>query len=652
MKGSKYKRAGILFVTVVLLFGCLSAMNSAGARPYFFVARPIIATELSYENEDEQRKNPFTDLEKQTDTFKQSLDIRTIGWLYHPALAKFTIGFKPEWKQQSTDTSGDATERDDDSTFFGYFLDARFLQYKPYTLDIYSRHDRSEFDSTLSTDSVTESDINRATLYLKGQTLPTTITYEHRDVDFDGFRRTRDTYDTFRFESRHLTDRSQTYLRAENITQDREVNNSNIDVDRSLLSFNNAFRLKENARLSTTFITFNTKTDGTKSDQTTFTESLYVHHTPNFSTDYEVTYETRDEETFSSDIWFLSAGLEHHLYENLTTSLDVDARNEDTSNGEIDVYETDLDFRYVRRIPGGRIRFFNGYGYRLEDNSLRSDTGTRSNEAHTLIGTIPSFLDALNIDVDSIVVTDNTETIVYIENLDYVITVQGNSVGIARTLLGGIANGQQVLVDYTFTPQAPFKTGRTSIRFGASLDLWRSLQLYYNIQRVKERLLSGTRPEDLTDDTINIVGSEYKWRWLTTSAEYENRDTVRTPLSRWRVDESLFLKRWSKFSFSASAGYSETKFDDTGDETKERHFGANLHWQIGPRRFFESRVFSRKVTGDVQDTTSDGIVSRFEWGYGAWTGTIKHEFLNERDGVSKEDRDRQRILLLLRRVFR
>jgi hypothetical protein len=652
MKGHKYQSAGITFFTVAVLFSCLIATGSTDARPLFFVARPIVAMELSYENEDERRNNPFRDQKEVTDTFKEILDIRSVGWLYHPALAKFSFGFKPEWKQQSTDSGGDAVDRDDDSNFYGYFVDARLLPYKPYTLDLYSRHDRSEFDSTLNPDSVTESDINRATLFLKSQSLPTSLTYEHREVDFQGFRDSYDEFDTVRLESKHLTNRSQTFLRAENVSQDREINNSGINVDRHLVSLNNAFRLKENARLSTTFLTFDTKTDGSKSDQTTFTEALYIDHTSNFETNYELTYETRDEESFSSDILFLSAGLEHQLYENLTTSLDVDTRHEDTSNGEIDVYETALDFHYNRRIPGGRVRLRNGYGYRVEDNSLRSDTALRSNEPHRLIGTTVSFLDAINVDEDSIVVTDNTETIVYIENLDYVVTVQGDSVGIARDPFGGIADGQQVLVDYTFTPQAPFKTGRRAIRFGAALELWRKLELYYNFQRVKEDLLSGTRPVDLTNDTINIVGFEYQWRWSTTSAEYEDRDTVRTPLSRWRVDQTLYLKQWRKISFSASAGYAETQFDDSGDEQKDRHFGANLHWLIGPRRFFESRAFSEKVTGNVLDTNRDGIVSRFEWGYGAWTGTIKHEFLKEHDGISEEDRDRHRILLILRRLFR
>jgi hypothetical protein len=78
---------------------------------------------------------------------------------------------------------------------------------------------------------------------------------------------------------------------------------------------------------------------------------------------------------------------------------------------------------------------------------------------------------------------------------------------------------------------------------------------------------------------------------------------------------------------------------------------ANVRWRPHRRVEIAANAFTRRVRGDLQRTESTGITSQLRWRYGRWSGSMKFEFLRQRDDLNGQSRDLQRAFVLLRRRF-
>jgi len=639
------------FLPAIMLLTVFGA-HSAFARIDYLVERPVIKLSLEYQEKDENRSGPSIEpRNEQTDTFWQRLELESRGWLYHPDLLLFSFGLEPQWKQLDTKAS-DTFFRGDNDKFLGYYLDANVLRQKLHSFKLFLRQSRNEFNSTLSPDNITETDISRVVWIINNNLFPTTVTLEKNDTKFEDFFSTRDDSNIFRLESKYSSDKHQFNLLSEYVDQLREIDVQRIDVKRSLLNMNSNYAFSDSTRL--TSIIFNLDSQSNVSDSKSFlwSEKLMLQHRPKLRSEYTARFDSRENNSFRSDAKFLSGALEHLLYENLTTRFELHSSNDDFDNGEIDITEADLDFRYRRKIPVGMLTITNGYAYRVEDNKIDSSSSQVLNERHTLNGITQEFLDRTSIDLDSIIVTDITKTTTYIEGIDYVLSVVGDSVAIERGIFGGIADGETVLVDYVFLTQSPFKADRRSARFGVNLNLWRILGFHYNYSKVKEELISGIRPSDLSNDRVQRIGASLRWRWSTTTADYELRDTVRTPLIRRQIQQAFAFRVSRSLSFGASARYAETDFRDSGSDSRAIGFAGNLRWDMGSWGRLEVNAFSRDIDGESQRTRSEGLISKWSLRYGDWSGFVRYEDINESDDLTIQTRDRRLVTLHVSRIFR
>ena len=618
----------------------------------YAVDRPVVTLSLEYQQKDESRSGPGVPLRREeSDTFWQSLELQSRGWIYHPDLLLFSFGLEPQWKQQDT-TATDPFTRDDSDNFLGSFLDAQVLRQKPHSFKLFLRQSRNEFNSTLSPDNITEIDVARAGWLINSDFLPTTVTFERNNTKFEDFSSTRDDSDIFRVESKYKSDKHQFNLLSEYVDQFRQIDVQEYNVDRYLLNINSNYAITDKVRLTSTIFNVDSESEISDSKNFLWSERLMWEHRPNLRSEYTARFDARENESFRSDARFLSGALEHHLYENLRSRLELYTSNDKFNDGEIDIREVDLDFRYLRAIPIGMLTITNGYAYRVEDNDIDAESSQVLGEPHRLVGTSPEVLVRSNIDINSVIVTDTSRLITYIEGIDYILNPVGDSVTIERRLFGGIADGETVLVDYVFATQAPFKKDRRSARFGANVNLWHSLRLYYNYNRIKEELISGTLPSDLSNDRIQRVGASFRWRWSRTTADYELRDTVRTPLSRLRFQQAFTFRVTPSFSFGASAGYSETDFRESGSDSRTIGLTGNLRWDMGRWGRFELSAFSRDIDGESQQTISNGLISKWSMRYGQWYGFVRFEELDESDDLIIQDRERSLVTLHVSRVFR
>lgn len=636
----------------LILVLCITYGGVAHAEWPYAIDRPTVDLSLEYRAEDEFRSSPqIGPRQEDTDTFWQRLELKSKGWLYDPDFVTFSFLLQPEWKQQDFSATG-GFSREDDDRFLGYFLDAHVLRQKLHSLKLFLRRSRNEFDSSLSPDNITDTDITRAVWLVDSALLPTSVTFEKNKLTFDDFVTTLEDSNILRIDSRHKSDKHQFMALAELLQQDRQVDVQKFDVTRMMVSVNSRYMLSESTRLTSALFGLDSDSDINDTRSVMWSERLRVKHRPKLRSEYAVRFNSRENESFRSDVTELSAAVEHELYENLTTRLDLKSSHDDLSNGRVDIRDAVLDFQYRREIPIGVLNVSNAYTYRKEDNDIDALSSQVINESVQLEGTSPAFLNRARIDLSSIIVTDATSATIYVEDLDYVVTVVGDSVTIERTLFGSIGDGDSVLVDYTYETRAPFESDRFGVRFGVSVNLWRRLRVYYNRSRLSEDLVSGTAPTDLADDTIERTGATLDWRWSRTSVEYEDRDTVRTPLTRWRAQQSLNFRIRKTLSAGVSASYSETEFKDSTNDSRSHGVSGNLRWNL--RRFGELEiiVYSRDVDSDAQTSSSEGLSARWSARFGAWHSLVQYESLDDEELLTEQIRDRNVVTLQLRRTFR
>ena len=107
-----------------------------------------------------------------------------------------------------------------------------------------------------------------------------------------------------------------------------------------------------------------------------------------------------------------------------------------------------VGFDYTKKIPFGQLRLSYHYYRHNQENESEEVPRQILNEPHILLDGSPELLDKPYVDISSVVVKDNTGTIIYQENLDYILVERNNFVEVQRVLGGLIPNGGQILVDY------------------------------------------------------------------------------------------------------------------------------------------------------------------------------------------------------------
>lgn len=622
-----------------------------GQWPVFYMERPTATLDLAYEVDHEEREGPFIDQAKDTTTARQKLDIRTRGYVYHPALLVYSIGLRPEFKQQHTETTGAVIPKDD-AKFLGYFVDMTLLQLKPYTVNLFASKDRADFKSSLGPDVATESSLFRGRLLLKYPILPSTITLESNESRFENFFSSFEKADAARIESSHKTEASRTAFKAESVRQTRSIGTRSFTTERTDTLLSNIYTPSRARTLTSSARFGRNRSELFDFSATNIASGLTLRHSEKFSTRYDLRLDKREGKDFSFDSRSASAGLTHLLYENLTTNLNAFGTQSRLSAGSLDAYGGNLSFLYRRRIPWGHVSANLGRSGRIEDDRRTGAFTEARGEALALSGTTPVLLINVNADVPSIVVKNAAETIIYVENIDYVLSAIGRSVTIARTLFGGIADGQQVLVDYRYQAQPPAKTAITTDSVGFDLSLWSALRLYYQRSRSKQTLLSDTRAFEPFDDTVERIGAEFNWKWSTTRVEVEDRDTTRTPTKHRMAQQVLSFQPSRDLSFGFSVDFSELTLKETGDVTESTGARANFRWRPSPTAWLSVEALAQRSRGRIQDTERKGLTAVYEWTYFAWQPSLRYLFLDETNGLTGDARKRQTLLLQVRREFR
>ena len=608
---------------------------------YFYLERPKVGLGLSYEFEEVRRKASGNETKDTSNEFRERLPLETSGWAYHPALCKFTLDFVPEWAQTKRDL--DPGGSGSDNVFVpSYALDAIFLEPKPYTLHAFANRRELKLRSAFSEPTDTTIDTYGADLRLKYyKVLPTFLKYTHTDTDQSGFFDSTGARDDFQISSQRVTNNSTTTLNSLYSDDERTSGGDTVRVKTFDGNLGNEYYIAGDKR-KTLFSTLRYRWSDTDSQETkdySLTENLFWRYTDNLYTDYILTLGKRDTDDFDNETKAFRARLQHLLYENLTSTVSTGANLNDFSDGEENAYDGNLDLLYQRKIPWGILSLTSGWNYRYTTREGSETLIPVNDEPHILITGEVTLLDNEKVDLDSIVVTDITGTIAYIENVDYTIEEVNSFVRISRTTVGAISNGQTVLVDYRFLRDPAFDDTVFSQAYNIQFYLWNALTLSYGYIHADQNIVSGTPPENPVDDTTQAAEIRLDLGWTDTRLTYEDRDrSSGTSTRRWLASQTIRIRPARRLSFDITGSYGRTKFTDISETQKQYGGSARLVWTPAGWCRFRTEGFLNKITGDVEDRIDANFFAGLELSYRIWRGNVGYYF--DRSGSSDAKRNR------------
>ncbi len=636
-----------LIVIIPLISGEAYALRN------LYIQRPQLAFNLSFEYDKDIRIISSQKSEDSASRFREGVEISTSGWVYHPALLVYSFTYTPEWEQSNTTSLSD-----EDSFFQGFSADMTFLQFKPYTLNLYARRNRSRIRSNFAETSRLNSDTYGARLSLKYKLLPTVLSYSHLESDQTGFYNTDTNQDRYNLVMSHRRQRGAITLSAFYSDLSQQINNVLLDNEVKHVDVRNniTFFEKNNMTLDSSFTYEDSISTNIDEELYGVRESLIWHLKSNLKTKYVFFYETRDRfdnillspiprETTSHSLSF-----NHGLYENLTTNINADFNDIKVGGNREEQYGVGIFWDYKRRIPWGKLGIVIGQSYRNVKVLESEDFSSIIDEPHIINDISDTFIANDDIDLNSILITDSLGNLL-LEDIHYTLVETGGFTGIrCKPGLLDCSAGVQVLVDYRFRSRFPFDYSTRNQSYGMTLNLWSYLDLHYRFTKYTQKFLRGTKPDELSKDIIHNAGAGLKWRASNTSVEFEDVNSV-TGLSLRRISllESVSFITEEEWFFNIGASYTISDYTKSNETVKVGNIVANAEKLVFDNGIFKSEAFLRSIKSDAEDQNDIGFSTSLDWKYNIYDIEVTYMFTNEKNSVTDNTFRNHYVFLNVRR---
>lgn len=222
--------------------------------------------------------------------------------------------------------------------------------------------------------------------------------------------------------------------------------------------------------------------------------------------------------------------LQHQLFKNLTTRINVRLRSEDYPTGTDQEIGEGISLSYVKALPNqGSLNLAVSKDHSVDKRNLGTDRQHIFNEQHTAAFGTHLFLVQPNA-VPSTISVRNADPLrsllPYLPDADYRIVVTGALTEIVIIAGGAIVDGDSLLITYDIQVDPNLKTVSDSTGLSGSLQFLGGAYRVYGSyleshqDRTGQVTLAGT-----TAQNNSRFGLERKWEHVTVNTEYGNYDS-------------------------------------------------------------------------------------------------------------------------------
>ena len=599
-------------------------------------------------------------------TWEQELWFRTKSYVYHPGFLNIDFDLGPKLVQQRYDANAGSNK--DNQEFLQFHTRLNFLELKNYPFSLYYTRLNPSVYAGLSGRFLAETNEYGldARLFGVGAT-SFRFALGHRDSLGEGFGRVVDSAedggsitmnsnywdgDTIEIEYGKVNRTSS------NGSPGLPIQETELREESAYVLTRNKFGARDNVNFNQSYYLLNQEyvsPDSSDLDSWRYDSQLLVQHTDALLSSLSFSANDLKRDETRSKGRQARVGVDHAIRQNLSYGAKINRRELRQTGFSSDVTAADLRANYQKVMPFGTLGLGANILKARTDQESTADTVQIFDEAIVLLGTAPVALANEFVIPGTVVVRNVDKTQVYVEDLDYRLTVVGSVTRIERLINGNILDGETVLVDYEYRTSgtAEFDTLRPGASMSFSFPKFVSATVRY--YRQETELLSGelTTPindQEVLEYSVNAdvpVGR----RWKVT-ADYRHRD----------VDEDISPSVTDIYSISASAtlwqvtrlSLSARLFQVDLERSEEDTDDLQLSLGISARPLVRTSVsyniaYSRDVGGTLERSSLHHQLG-FAWRYRAVLISFRADLSDETQGVS--ERTYKRITAEISRYFR
>lgn len=568
--------AWVALTGVVTVGGCQSAAPAQrrGVRNVHF-ERLDGYVEYNYRRRAREKDSKVGagSLDSKEHIHEEIIQLETEGYVYHPNFLEFTLAGLFGLTQQDFYENADGRVRDssDDGDILEFDFSGLFFKRKSYPGTVFARRYRDlqprPFQSSLET-TTTSYGFTWQYVDLK---MPTSIQFSDTDIKLEPLDRSegdsRHQNTEFRFSTAYKFTLDNTLsFRYEYRSEKEEPIELDFDSHEVTLTHNFYFGDRKQYQLESELNYFNQS--GTFNvERFRWREIFRIGHTENLESWYRFELLDRTQgslagvEPIEERAYLITGNLEHRLFDSLTSTFSGYAQDQEFGSGlTVRRYGAQANFDYNKYNRWGRLRANYRARYQREKRRGTDQNVEAVDERRTFIDPDPVQLTNPNVIQSSIFVTSDDRTTIYQRGRDYIVREVGDFTELERMPTGLIANGQTVLIDYTWRITGDLILRTINRDFGIRQDFDFGLSPYYRLrwqdQDLEPESAAGVTPDDIT---AHLVGTEFRRGPIRLVAEYEDQDSTVTPFRATRVSADWRQRFKNRTTTTIKARWSEVK---------------------------------------------------------------------------------------------
>ncbi len=661
--------SGILFMTLMIH----SPKNSFAEeiKPFAFTGFDGFI-DLRYLKDDQSNKQ--TAPAKRTENreaYQEEIRINTHSYIYHPKFLQMDIGGGPVFVQNTissdvTDTSGVQTIKSSDfnDTLFNYSARLNFLKGKDYPFTLY--YERS---NPLVSPSLDEQFLQKNTKYGANLTWRTPIvytlqtsTYESKGSGFNlvvdeqikqtnvrGYRSFgQDGYAQLYYQHNKVDSKSGS-LSLPITPSSRTSTSGNFDMryrfgeDKQYEIIGLLSQLKQNPEPNLT--------------ETRFSPEFRWKHSKTVKSFYKLNYVKSEQQTNTTTNSLLSAGIAEQNKVGFSQAYDVHSNTTTTSSTDEKVIGALARLAYDLPFKDGSLNLSASYNYDKRDQVATKSTIPVFNERHILNGTTP-----VNLNNNFVVAPVSTTVKVYnlsrsqqyVVDTDYRLLTIGSVTQIQRLAGGNIIDGEDVVVDYSYTSGGTFKSSVLDQDYQIAVNFFKYYNSFVRYRKIDNSLDEGVPTNSLNSSETRSYGGGINYpvsTWMSFAADtlYEEHDEEIASYDRRSTKYSMQFNMPLATTIDISRRQTVINQKTSAEDVDLVRNSIRLRMRPWLRASLSYTYSEEDDTGGSIPRSLKEHSLEFEWRVRAVTIRLDGRLVDENQGEFA--RDRESIHLSMRRDF-
>ena len=373
-----------------------------------------------------------------------------------------------------------------------------------------------------------------------------------------------------------------------------------------------------------------------------FRPNLDWKHNKNYTSYFTFSNNHIEQQNRITDNNKTTAKLNYSDNNTLSGSIGLSHSNSQSTGYEFE--DKGANFSLSRKInaPYGQYGVSYNAGFNTRNQTSTLNLVPVYGDEYILNGITQETISQENIDATTIIISNITRTQIFIEGLDYDITVIGNQTLIERLVGGNIADGQSILIDYSYRTGGTIKYERLTQGLNINLKLGKFYDLYAKFYQSKQSLKEGTPNYNLNSSNgtiLSLRANRPLKKGMAIGGELlaQQHNDESNPYNKQSIDAFIKFPLHKNTGLKLDTGLLMIDNENSDEDINKKMLGIQIHshpW-LRVRMNFESR-FSVDTGGSTKRTLLNNALN-FNWHYRRlnYRATVKHQ--SEEQGIIEHD---------------